>query len=219
MNKKIKLIIAHALYMRPLAFIGIFITFVCYSFIAVKLNPVIEYDILKIVMGALSCGFIASASHGVNNIFDLKVDKINKPYRALPANEISLGFAWASTAIFYVLSILLALITSKTLLCLVLIMFLFTIIYSCPPFRFKRFGLISLLNIVIPRGFLIVLAGWSVVAKLNSIIPWFMALISMLYTFGASITKDIADIKGDEKNGRYSRIIERDQSRRHNIRG
>jgi geranylgeranylglycerol-phosphate geranylgeranyltransferase len=202
--KQFKKIYHCIIFTRPIAFLLTFITLISASLIAIKSTGTIEYSILKIFIGALSSGFLASASHTMNNIFDLKVDKINKPFRPLPSKKISVQEAWIITFILYLISFILfilAFTVNRYFFIIMIIIAIFTIIYSCPPFNFKRFGIIGNLTIAIPRGLLIMVAGWSIVTSIKNILPWYMGLIPFLFLVGAVTTKDIADIKGDKKLG------------------
>lgn len=195
--KKIK---HHIIFAKPFAFLGIFIIFICASIIAIKTSKNINYSLIKILLGALSAGFLASASHALNNIFDLEIDKINKPFRALPSKKISLREAWIFTILLYALSFLLSLYVKTELFFIILIIAVFSFIYSSPPFRTKRIAILGNITIAIPRGLLIILAGWSVIKSIFEITPWYIGSISMLFLIGAISTKDFKDIRGDKLN-------------------
>jgi 4-hydroxybenzoate polyprenyltransferase len=51
--------------------------------------------------------------------------------------------------------------------------------------------------IALPRGFLAILASWSVFASILEPIPFVIACIAGLFLFGGSITKDFADKRAD----------------------
>lgn len=187
-------------FIRPLAFLGIFITFICASIIAINSSNNVNYDIIKIFLGALSAGFLASASHTLNNIFDIEIDRINKPDRLLPSNKISLKEAWVLTILLFFLPLSISFNISFQLFSIILIISLFSLIYSTPPLRTKKILFLENLTIAIPRGLLIFLAGWSIIKSIFGITPWFIGSISMLYLFGATSTKDFKDVKGDKQN-------------------
>jgi 4-hydroxybenzoate polyprenyltransferase len=79
---------------------------------------------------------------------------------------------------------------------------LFTFIYSAPAFgRSKANAFLANLTIAIPRGCLLKVAGWSMVASIFRVEPWFIGGIFFLFLLGASTTKDFSDMKGDEAAG------------------
>jgi len=79
---------------------------------------------------------------------------------------------------------------------------LFTLIYSVPAFgRTKRIGFLANLTIAVPRGWLLKVAGWSMVASIFHLEPWFIGFIFFLFLLGASTTKDFSDMEGDRAHG------------------
>ena len=187
-------------FIRPLAFVGIFLICISASLIAINTEPYVFYNWVYILFGAFSCALLASASHTLNNIYDLEIDKINKPFRVLPSKKISLKEAWIITLIIYLLSFTLAWSINITFFIVILIMSFCTVIYSYPLFNLKKYGFIANINIAIPRGLLIVIAGWTVIKGIDYILPWYIGSISFLFLIGAITTKDIADIRGDKEN-------------------
>ena len=76
-------------------------------------------------------------------------------------------------------------------------------IYSAPGLRerTKANAFLANLTIAIPRGCLLKVAGWSMVASVFCIEPWFIGAIFFLFLVGAATTKDFSDMKGDEAAG------------------
>ena len=84
---------------------------------------------------------------------------------------------------------------------IVLITSVLTYVYSGPPFRTKRHGILANLTIAIPRGMLLKVAGWSSVKTIFGLEPWYIGAIFGLFLLGASSTKDFSDMKGDAADG------------------
>jgi len=79
---------------------------------------------------------------------------------------------------------------------------IFTFIYSAPGLgRTKRLGIWANVTIAIPRGLLLKVAGWSMVASVLHVEPWYIGSIFMLFLLGASTTKDFSDMEGDRAGG------------------
>ena len=80
---------------------------------------------------------------------------------------------------------------------------IFTLVYSAPAPRANegasRFSRTSRSRI--PRGCLLKVAGWSMVASVFHVEPWFIGSIFFLFLVGASSTKDFSDMAGDEAAG------------------
>ncbi len=52
---------------------------------------------LNVALGALMAAVMNAGSNGLNQIFDLEIDRINKPARPLPSGRLTLGEAWSFT--------------------------------------------------------------------------------------------------------------------------
>lgn len=162
--------------------------------------------LLRIGMGALMAGLLNAASNALNQVYDIEVDRINKPDRPLPSGRMSVPWAMGQAVGLYAVALLLAwpLRNADGPECLVLVCLaaLFTVAYSVPPLRTKRFGWRANLTIAIPRGLLLKVAGWSIVAPVFSDVePWVLGGLFFLFLLGASTAKDYADIEGDKRGG------------------
>ncbi|XP_057546138.1 homogentisate solanesyltransferase, chloroplastic [Amaranthus tricolor] len=143
---------------------------------------------------------------GINQIYDIGIDKVNKPYLPIAAGDLSVGSAWMLVLIFAItgLSIVATnfgpFITS--LYCLGL--FLGTI-YSVPPFRMKRFPVLAFLTIATVRGFLLNFGVYYATrAALGLPFEWsypvvFITTFVTLFALVIAITKDLPDVEGDRK--------------------
>jgi len=80
--------------------------------------------------------------------------------------------------------------------------FLFTFIYSAPELgRTKIRGMLANFTIAIPRGVLLKVAGWAMVAHVAFTEPWYIGGVIGLFLLGAASTKDFADMEGDRAGG------------------
>lgn len=164
-----------------------------------------HFDFLLLL---LTVGLISSAGYLVNDLFDIKADKINKPEKRLPYSN---SILWGIYAVMNVLAILLALyITESSLTQIILfgsIVLLF--LYS---FLFQKLPLLGNVVVAILAGFLPVLYySFDVEIKIHiykhpSLL--FLDTVFYYFCFGFGVTllrelvKDIEDIKGD-KNSNY----------------
>jgi geranylgeranylglycerol-phosphate geranylgeranyltransferase len=158
--------------------------------------------LLRIGLGTLMAAALNGASNGINQIYDLAIDRINKPQRPIPSGRLSIREAGLVTAALYLLAVLLAALVNLQCLVLAAAAAVLTLIYSCPPLRTKRFGVLANFTIAIPRGVLLKVAGWSTVRSVMAGgEPWYIGLIFGSFLLGATTTKDFADMKGDEADG------------------
>jgi len=156
-------------------------------------------------LGALMAAVLNAASNGLNQIYDLEIDRVNKPKRPLPTGRLSIRQAWAFTLVAYAVAWALAWVVApggrRECFWIVVIATLITVLYSMPPFRTKRLGIWANVTIAIPRGALLKVAGWSSVKTIAGVEPWYIGAIFGLFLLGATSTKDFADMEGDRRGG------------------
>lgn len=153
---------------------------------------------------ALMCGngYIV----GINQIYDIGIDKVNKPYLPIAAGDLSIQHAWLLVIFFAVtgLSIVASNFGSFITSLYSLGLFLGTI-YSVPPFRMKRFPVAAFLIIATVRGFLLNFGVYHATrAALGLPFEWsspvaFITSFVTLFALVIAITKDLPDVEGDRK--------------------
>ena len=157
------------------------------------------------LIGLLMAAVLNAASNALNQIYDLEIDRINKPKRPLTSGRLSMRDAWIFTVATYAAALALAWFVAPggrhECFWLVLLATAITILYSVPPPRTKRLGIWANVTIAIPRGILLKVAGWSSVKTIAGLEPWYIGAIFGLFLLGASTTKDFADMEGDARGG------------------
>ena len=157
------------------------------------------------LLGLTMAAVLNAASNALNQIYDLDIDRVNKPTRPLPSGRLTVSRAWGFTVVTYLIAWALAWAVAPggrhECFWIVVAATLITILYSVPPFRTKRLGIWANVTIAIPRGVLLKVAGWSAVKTVVAIEPWFIGGIFGLFLLGASTTKDFADMPGDARGG------------------
>eukprot|EP00904_Undaria_pinnatifida_P006660 jgi/Undpi1/3123/HiC_scaffold_15.g06497.m1 len=143
---------------------------------------------------------------GINQIYDVKIDKINKPELPVASGEISTRLAWGL--------VLGSLATGPTIVYntfspLIFRLYSFGLLigglYSVPPFTFKRFPVMAGLTIACVRGFLLNFGVYYAVREaLGLSFKWnpavlFLARFMTVFAGIIAVTKDLPDVKGDKK--------------------
>jgi geranylgeranylglycerol-phosphate geranylgeranyltransferase len=175
--------------------------------------------VLTVALGSICAAFLNAANNTLNQIYDLEIDRINKPNRPLVTGEVSIREAWVYTWILYALGTIptwLVVVHPFTLwtqkmfaplryhecFFIYLVALVSTFVYSVPALgRTKAHPLGANLTIAIPRGCLLKVAGWTMVAQATVAEPWYIGSIFMLFLLGAASTKDFSDIEGDRAGG------------------
>lgn len=186
---------------RPFTLLMPFVGFISAALISYKVSG--NYTGLPyfyILTGALSAAILNAASNSLNQIYDIDIDRINKPERPIAKGTLGKNEAWAFTLILYLAAIFFAsILPNKQFFLIVMFTAACTFLYSVPPVRFKKRFVLSNLIIAFMRGPLLFAAGWSAVQKINTAEPWFIGGIFGIFLIGASATKDFSDIEGDRK--------------------
>jgi 4-hydroxybenzoate polyprenyltransferase len=175
--------------------------------------------ILTVALGSLCASFMNAASNAINQIYDLEIDRLNKPNRPLVTGALTVREVWIFSWVFYALALiptwlvvvypyetfaakLTAPLSYHQTFFIYLAGLLFTFIYSAPELgRTKARGMLANYTIAIPRGCLLKVAGWAMVAHIWHTEPWFIGAIFAFLLIGAASTKDFADIEGDRAGG------------------
>jgi geranylgeranylglycerol-phosphate geranylgeranyltransferase len=175
--------------------------------------------VATVALGSLCASLMNAASNAVNQIYDLEIDRLNKPNRPLVTGALTRGEAWRFSWLLYALALvptwlvvphpydtlgakLAAPLAFHQTFFIYLAGLLFTFVYSAPGMgRTKVRGMAANLTIALPRGVLLKVAGWAMVASIGYAEPWYLGAIIGLFLVGASSTKDFADIAGDRAGG------------------
>jgi 4-hydroxybenzoate polyprenyltransferase len=162
-----------------------------------------------VVLGAVMAALLNAASNALNQIYDLDLDRVNKPLRPLVTGAISIRAAKVATASLYAASILLAFAIAPAgrheIGWIVVATTLLTWAYSAPPIRARNSWWLGPLVIAAPRGLLLKVAGWGTLAPVFSDRePWVLGGVFFAYVLGAAPTKDFSDVEGDRAGGASS---------------
>jgi homogentisate phytyltransferase/homogentisate geranylgeranyltransferase len=139
---------------------------------------------------------------GVNQLTDVAIDRVNKPWLPVAAGTLSVEQARALVVVAALLAVLLAAVAGPFLLLTVLPIMLIGSAYSLPPLRLKRFPLAAALSIAIARG---VIANLGLALhyqeRFDGPLPLATLAVLGLFFFGfglvIAIYKDIPDDAGD----------------------
>ncbi|XP_020578573.1 probable homogentisate phytyltransferase 2, chloroplastic isoform X2 [Phalaenopsis equestris] len=143
---------------------------------------------------------------GINQIYDIGIDKVNKPYLPIAAGDLSVQSAWLLVLFFASAGILIVVFNFGSFISSLYLLGLFLgTIYSVPPFRLKRYPVAAFLIIATVRGFLLNFGVYYATrAALGLSFNWsspvaFITAFVTLFALVIAITKDLPDVEGDRK--------------------
>ena len=193
---------------RPFTLVAPALGFMSGSLTAVGAAPREPWSAALLIapfIGSAMAAALNSGNNALNQIYDLEIDRVNKPTRPLPSGRLTIAQAWWFTNVMYLVALVLAWLVAPggrhECFWLVAVAVVCTYLYSVPPFRTKRLGIWANVTIAIPRGVLLKVAGWSAVKTVFGAEPWYIGAIFGLFLLGATTTKDFADMDGDRRGG------------------
>jgi homogentisate phytyltransferase / homogentisate geranylgeranyltransferase len=140
---------------------------------------------------------------GLNQLYDVEIDRVNKPDLPLASGGLSIIQAKWIVGITGILAIAIAAFLGKWLLATVAISLAIGTTYSLPPIRFKQYPLLAAICILTVRGCVVNLGLFlhfnRVLTGINTIPSsiWVLTLFILIFTVAIAIFKDVPDIEGD----------------------
>ncbi len=137
---------------------------------------------------------------GVNQITDVEIDRVNKPFLPIASGELSMGAARWIVAASAVVPVAMALTQGALETGAVLAGLAVGAAYSLPPLRLKRYPLLASLCItgvravVVNLGVALHFTGGGVPAGV-----WALTLFVVPFAFAIAVLKDVPDLEGDRR--------------------
>lgn len=149
----------------------------------------------RLLVAAASAVLIGGAANALNDVFDLDIDRINRPGRPLPSGRVRPGVAKGLWAAGSVAGVALSARLSAAHVALALFAALALYAYSA---WFKRRGLAGNGLVAFVLGLTLVYGGWAVGSPAPALVG---AAFAFLTTLAREIVKDIEDVRGDAHLG------------------
>ncbi|MFC2143219.1 UbiA family prenyltransferase [Candidatus Aenigmatarchaeota archaeon] len=158
----------------------------------VILNPII---ILALVVTFL----ITGAGNVINDYFDHKIDRINRPTRPIPSGRMTRKKAAGYYVILSIIGLIVSYFVSIPFLTIALFNIIILSIYS---WKLKKIAFIGNISVAYLAASNFLAAGLILNGFYS--IPFTILLffgISLIGTIAREITKDVEDVEGDRKSG------------------
>lgn len=192
---------------RPHAFLGTAASIFSLWLIAAGDSPFSIQLLIKLVAALFVCLSAAVLIVGINQYFDVAIDKVNKPFLPMAANELSRRQAQWILTLAAVIAWGGMLFFDRYLVATVVVSSVLGFLYSCPPARWKRNPWLAALLIVVVRGPVINLGLYCHFAHQSGTpvsipgVVWLLCGLSSMVALSIAICKDIPDVAGDRQYG------------------
>ena len=153
------------------------------------------------LVSAVACNMFIT---GINQVTDVSIDRVNKPYLPLAAGSMHVREGYLISTVSLVVALVTAGLGGARFAALIATIALCGALYSLPPIRLKQRHQSAAFSIVLVRGFLI---NWGFFALFTSQwslaqVPgwlWSLVIFVVAYSIAIAWVKDIPDAEGDSK--------------------
>ena len=192
---------------RPHTILGTTITVIAMFLITVSnVFAISEPDLIILILTLISSLLANVYIVGINQIYDIDIDKINKPYLPLASEELTVKQAKIIVALSAVFCLVTAFLVSIWLIIVVILGMIVGTLYSIPKTRFKTKPFLASFSISFVRGVLgnigLYLSYEAALStfrlNMNPAII-FLTIFVLVNSSVIAIFKDIPDIEGDKK--------------------
>ncbi len=152
---------------------------------------------IQLALGFLTGFFICAYSMVVNDMYDLEVDRVNRPGRALPSGRVSVGEASRASQVLLVVGISCSILSLIPLAVVVASAYAFlSWLYNS---RAKRTGLAGNLIVASSLAIPFIYGGAVSGGSIEGSLLLMMALTAFFSGAGREVVKGMADVEGDSK--------------------
>jgi len=173
--------------------INVIITFISVIIAAAICFPD-KIPALNVLLAAFSAALTAASGNIINDIFDIEIDKINRPLRPLPSGKITSREAYILIAVIILGSFIISFLVSYSAFIVVIVSHLLLFLYSK---YLNRIPLLGNITVAFLTGLVFIFGGVVVRNPSVAIIP---AVFAFLINFIREIVKDMQDVEGDKKS-------------------
>ncbi len=148
----------------------------------------------KLYLAILIAGLMTAGANMINDIYDIEIDRINKPQRPLPSGKATVQEAWIYFILSYSGAIALSIFCGWAMFAIAFVIGLLLIVYSM---RLKRTVLWGNLTVSLATAVAFIYGALAVGGWQSGVIP---AIFAFLFHLGREIIKDMQDLEGDVQN-------------------
>lgn len=169
-----------------IAYISIFIG----GFVTGTIQPFV-----KLLLACLSGMFIMAGANVINDVFDLEIDRINKPKRPLPRGLVSVAYVRKWSFFLFISGCVFGAMIHAWGFAIAFTASIWLYLYS---WRLKRTVLWGNFSVAFLSGLAFVYGGLAIGRWVQALI---VGIFAFLFHFVREIIKDMEDIQGDQADG------------------
>ncbi|MGK7906559.1 MAG: homogentisate phytyltransferase [Synechococcus sp.] len=142
---------------------------------------------------------------GLNQLFDVQIDRINKPHLPLASGALTWGEGFWIVVLTGAAGLAIAVLQNPYLFATVVVSSAIGTAYSLPPIRLKRFPFFASFCIYTVRGLVVNIGLYFYFLSIQSLPPqitlqlWMLVGFVLVFTLAIALFKDIPDMDGDRR--------------------
>jgi len=175
---------------RPVNLVIGFLSIFIGGFVTGSIDPV-----LKLILACLSGMLVMAGANVINDVFDLEIDRINKPERPLPSGRITVTSARIYAILLLLAGCVIAFFIHFPCLCIAVTASVWLYLYS---WRLKRTVLWGNFSVAFITGLAFIYGGMAVGQWKRALI---VGIFAFFFHFAREIIKDMEDMEGDCADG------------------
>jgi geranylgeranylglycerol-phosphate geranylgeranyltransferase len=147
------------------------------------------------MLGMVAVFLISSAGMILNDIFDINIDKVNRPERPLPSGRMTKKSAYTFAAFLFIIGNVLSFLINSNVFIIAIFASVILVAYAA---RLKKIIMVGHIGISLLVALTFVYGGF-IIGNYIATIP--LALLAFLSNTGREVYKSIEDVLGDKKMG------------------
>jgi homogentisate phytyltransferase / homogentisate geranylgeranyltransferase len=192
---------------RPHTIIGTSLSVLALYTIAIATthSPISWQSGAQLVGAWMACIFGNIYIVGLNQLYDVEIDRVNKPDLPLASGKLSISQGQWIVGVSGILATAISIFLGKWLFATVALSLAIGTAYSLPPIRFKQYSLLAAICILTVRGCIVNLGLFLHFDRLftgrDNVPPsiWVLTLFILVFTIAIALFKDVPDLEGDLK--------------------
>lgn len=196
---------------RPHTMLGTFVSIVSVSIMAMQTFTWTQPAVVGLLQALIPALLMNVSIVGINQIYDVEIDKVNKPYLPLASGDLTMQQGVGIVVGTAALSLVLGFLSGSVPLMLTLVLSLVLgVLYSIelPFMRWKRspwlaaFCILAVRAVMVQLGFFLHMQQALSIADFTLTRPLsFTMAFMLLFSVVIALFKDIPDVKGDTQAG------------------
>jgi len=157
-------------------------------------------DYRAAILPSLAAFFVCAAGNALNDILDLRIDRVNRPQRVLACCKLTVRAAWITSALATSLALVSALFANTAVMTAVFAALLMLAAYN---YVLKRVPVVGNVVVAALTGLTFYTGGLAVDPRLALVLPGPLvpAVFALLFHLVRELIKDVQDLEGDSRAG------------------